>query len=461
MDTTLKLSDIEMKFSILSGIILFFSSTAFSQQILEDYIREGLESNLGNVKLQADYQRSLAVLQEARRMYGPQIDVIGNYNRNFQEGIAVEDQQGLGDLLEDSNSVTFEDGKLYYPPKNFYKGGIQLMQPVFVPELKHNKAMYTAQSEAARATLEDFKTELSASIAIAYYQYLESIAMEKVLEEGLKLAEKNLSSTEKLIALHKATKDALYRAKSNVEDVKKQIRNAQNTVQNSKYYFNFLLNRDAHALIAIDEKLQFDASARYQVLKTEDTLSAYKLENIKKNQEALEAQARLIRSNHLPDVNLQAFGGIQGVELDFDNDRLKMAQVQLSLKWNIFNSGTNKAKYRQNQEQQESLQAQYQMKQQELQMKELQNFGDIMTHLENYVSVKSTYENARIYYETVYEKYLLGSASILELTDAQSQLLKAHQDQIDWYYQLHMDQAAYLKETGKTLSIVPYDESKK
>ncbi|UII25662.1 TolC family protein [Fulvivirga maritima] len=439
---------------LVISVLILVASPSLAQDILESYIDEGISSNLQINALNANYEKSLAALLEIKRKYGPQADVIASYTRNIREGIPFENNEGLAGVIENSNLGNISNGELYLPPQNMYSGGLQVTQPIYIPELKYQKAVYKSQSEAVAANLSDFKTELRATIEEAYYQYLECLTIEKVIKDGLKLAQKNEEAILKLIVVNIETKDALYKAKYNVASIEGQLRDASTAKRNSQYYFNFLLNRPFTDLIEIDNAYILDEKANYRVTRQADSLSSYKLNTIQKQQEAYEAESKLIKSNSLPDIQFKAFGGIQGSQLDFDNERLPMAQLQLSLSWNIFNSGINKAKSYQNYWQLEELKTQYALQKNELEMNERRHYAELQTHTENFSSVTSSYKYAKEYYETVLKKYQLGSASILELTDAQTQLLKADKDRASWFYQLHKEKAQYLKETGNTILIL-------
>lgn len=441
---------------VLVGLLfIVFISNLSAQTILDSYIQEGIENNLQSLQLQADYNKALEALTEAKRMYGPTVDAVGNYTHTFRDGIPLEGSAlGISDLINNSNMGSVKGGKLYIPAPDMYNAGIQLTQPVFIPELKYQAKINLASSEVAKASLEDFKVALAADISNAYYGYLYALSLKEIVLEGEKLAQKNLISTEKLITQQKATKDALYKAKSGVADVEKQLNDVNNLLSKSAQYFNFLLNRNLNEPIEKDDTLVFDNQKEYRVAFISDTLNNYKLGVLEKKQEVLETQHSLINSNHLPDISLSAFGGFQGNQVDFDNSRFKTANVQLSFKWNIFNSGVNKSKVRQVEWDQDKLASQYEMQKELLTLKEMQYSGDINTQLANYNAIKSNVQNAQVYYETVFKKYELGTASVLELTDAQSSLLTTEKDELSWYYELQQLTTAYLKETGKQITIL-------
>jgi len=59
-----------------------------------------------------------------------------------------------------------------------------------------------------------------------------------------------------------------------------------------------------------------------------------------------------------------------------------------------------------------------------------------------------------VYYNAVEQKFQQGMATILELTDAEEQLLQSDANNYTWYYQLLVQTANYQKTTGKTIQII-------
>ena len=140
--------------------------------------------------------------------------------------------------------------------------------------------------------------------------------------------------------------------------------------------------------------------------------------------------------------------------MDFEQERNYIGQIQVSLKWNLFNSGVNKAKSRQAVFQLEGLKLQYEQQQNQLALNEMNALNDVTTELRNHTSVKDSYTNALVYYSAVEQKFQQDMASILELTDAEEQLLQSNANNYMWYYQLLVQTANYQKTTGKTIKII-------
>lgn len=446
---------------VITLFMLLITTTMNAQQLLNNYVQEGLHSNAGVKQRGADYTKALWALKEAKRMYGPSLDVVASYTHTFREGtpLPAEDSssalsRGLHELLESSNTALIKDNKLYFPPPDQISAGLQLTQTIYSAELRYNRDIKDAGWQGASAQLEDFKTSLEADIRSAYFQYLEAYYIKNVLEDGMRIALKNLQSVENLIANQKATKDALYKAKANVSLVATKQRNADNSLLKAQYYFNFLLNRDINTAINIDSAYVFNQEKTY-VLHKEETSTGhqYQLDYIRYSSMAAGSQMKLLNTNKLPQIQFSTFAGLQTMSFSQDVAQRPMVQLKLSMKWNLFNTGVNNAKYKQASMQQQSIEQQYVQQEQQLLLKENSSYSDISTQLNNYASVSDSYLNAVVYYKAIAEKFDLGMAGMLDLTDAENQLLQANIDRQQWYYDLQIKTADYLKATGKKISI--------
>lgn len=446
---------------VITLFMLLFTTTMNAQQLLNNYVQEGLHSNAGVKQRDADYTKALWALKEAKRMYGPNIDAVTSYTHTFREGTPLQAEdtssaisKGLYELLEGSNTGFIKDNKLYFPPTDQLLAGIQLTQTVYNAEIRYNRDIKEAGWQSTGAQLEDYKVSLEAEIRSAYFQYLEAYYIKKVLEDGIRIAQKSLHSVENLIANQKATKDALYKAKANVSLMVTKQRNAYNSLLKAQYYFNFLLNRNISTAVNIDSAYVFDPGKKYVLQKGEtSTGHQYQLDYIRYSSMAAGLQMKLLNTNKLPQIQFSTFAGLQTQSFSQDVAQRPMVQMKLSFKWNLFNTGVNNAKYKQAAMQQESIQLQYAQQEQQLLLKENSSYSDINTQLDNYASVSDTYLNAVVYYKAMAEKFDLGMAGMLDLTDAENQLLQADIDRQQWYYDLQIKTADYLKATGKKISI--------
>ncbi len=440
---------------------LLFFEAGLSQNILHSYVEEGLNNNLNTQQLTANYEKAVWGLKEAKRLYAPSVDFVASYEHLFRKPYDLNKEidnpvlSGLLDFINTLDNSYIDDGKLYYPARNSYLAGVQLTQTIFNKELAYNKQMKESGSRSVQAQLEDFKTELEAEIQSAYFTYLQAHFVKECISQSLVLTKKNLQGIENLIAQQKVTKEVLYKARTNVSNREAQLRNAENKETKAQNYFNFLLNRSLDSGIEIDVAYIYEQSARYELGQESKSNpdNEYRLSHIRSMMDYTIAQQNMIRANALPKIQFGALAGYRGTRLDFEQGRNYIGQVQVSLKWNLFNSGVNKAKSRQAAFQLHGLKLQYEQQQNQLALSEMNALNDVTTELRNYPSVKDNYNNAMVYYNAVEQKFRQGMATILELTDAEEQLLQSDANNYKWYYQLLIQTANFQKTTGKRLII--------
>jgi len=440
-----------IKFLCICAMGGFSLSKADAQSLLKAYTEEGIANNLNLQQLSADYQKALWALTEAKRNYGPSVDATGQYKRVFREGLTVP--SNLQSMLNDINLNNIQDGKIYFPAQQQFTAGLEVNQTLYNAQLKYNKALQQKNTEIGQAKVEDFKIALEAEIRTAYFQYLQSVQVRKARETGLVLAEKNLGAVEKLIQAQKATKDVLYKSRANVSDMQQTVTNAGKDQQQAALYFNFLRNVPLETIIKTDSAYLFVGGTFH--LKPMDTtlINPYNLAYLEKTSEAAGLQMKLVNAQKQPAIQLKGFGGFRGQEINLDNSHLPIAQIQASLKWNLFDNGVRKAKYKQAALAKDQTEYQYQLQASQLKMADATAYTDMKAQLSNYKAVQDAYTNANVYYDAVHQKFLLGAASILDLSDAQTGLVQAATLREVWYYDLLKKEEAYKKATGKTIEI--------
>lgn len=445
--------------TLLLFINIFCGSICTAQEILAKYIQQGVESNLNIQKLKSDYQTALWALKESKRMFGPTVDFAGNYNRNLRSPIDIP-QNGVPekfiDFLNQLQTTSSDHGKLYFPPRNQFSGAVQVSQSLFNRTLDYQAAIKNSERKASENLLEDYKTELKAEITLAYFRYLQACQQKEILTESVVLTRDKMISIGQLIDQHKLTRDALYKGRTDQDRLAARIAQTENERLKSKNYFNFLLNKDQADSVLIDQDCLFNAKSRYTVenLPVEDSAAGYRLNYLSNREKSVGLQQKLIKAQLLPVLQFNGRAGISGTQFSLDNPRLPFSTLQLSMKWNLFSSGVNHAKFQQAQFTQQSIHAQYEQTKSQLKLQELAAISDVNTQLGSYTAVSSARLNSEKYFQAVNERFQLGMASTLELFDAKSQLLEADLERLQWYYNLQTAISTYQKNTGKTIKLI-------
>jgi len=428
-------------------LILLFGFQAFlliqkvnAQQIIDHYIQVGISSNLNGQRLSKDIERSIWALRESKRLYGPTVDFVANHKLNYKKPINLNEgglASSLSGFLEQAQLGFVKDGNLYFPPRNQFADLLQVNQTVFNKPLDYQVDIRKAEQALAENKILDFKIELETAIRSAYLSFLQANEFTSVYKENLEISKLQLGFTEKLLAENRITRDAKYRALANIEKAQADLNSAQTGLNAASTYFNFLLNKPLDAEIEIDHEMLLNIHAKYGLLSSEQNEEfTYKINDLAIQEKQAGLVEQQIRAQALPILVFQAQGGIQGINYDLSNSRLPVFSAGLSLKWNLFNSGTRSTEIQQAKLKNESLTIQKDYIQKEFEQQRHTGYNKLVNQIKNYQAVNAAKTNSEKYLDAVQQKYNEGLSSVIELYDAQDQKLQTSITEISWYYDL-------------------------
>jgi len=272
------------RYCVIASLILMACSFAQAQNpVLEKYIMEGLESNLGLKQKQLDYAVNLAALKEARGLFFPDISFNARYTLaeggrmiEFPVGDMLNPVYSTLNMLTGTNDfpqIENQTFPFYRPTEQETK--LSLVQPIFNSDLIQNYHIKKQYAEIAQIDLDRYERELIKEISKAYYEYQKAHKLVALADTSLALVAENLRVSQRLFENDKVTVDAVYRSESELSKVEVQRAQANNMLEASRAYFNFLLNRDLFlrycqliCRTGILELLQSDHAILVQVLRT-------------------------------------------------------------------------------------------------------------------------------------------------------------------------------------------------
>ncbi|MCJ7681913.1 MAG: TolC family protein, partial [Candidatus Aminicenantes bacterium] len=343
---------------LLPGLLSGGKSVSGGESVLDTYIRTGLSDNLALRQHQFSLEKSLAALNEAKRMFYPTIAVQARYTR-AGGGRLIEFP--IGDLMNpvysSLNDLYRLQGMSSDFPTNlqnerfpFYRSQeqetkIRLVQPLVQPALHHNVKIRSGLSDADRAKMSAFARELVGEIQTAYYNYLKSHGVFDLLEKTEELLQENLRVSDNLVRLGKATEDTVFRARAEIADLEQKRAEAEKNESMARSYFNFLLNRE------LDEEIEIVQSLSVPPLSPDDLEAAVHNALLKRDEfRQLDAvigitgqQEKLAGAAYLPTLTAVVDYGFQGERYSLAKDD-DYWMASLVFEWNIFDGGRNKAK---------------------------------------------------------------------------------------------------------------------
>lgn len=423
-----------MKHYVLGLIIFSLSITMVAGQThpLEDYIKEGLQSNLGLKQKQLDYSSNLSVLKEARGLFLPDLSLNARYTVaaggrtiDFPVGDMLNPVYSTLNMLTSSESFPqIENQTVPFLRPTEHETKVTLIQPIFSTEIIQNYRIRKQYTEIARIDVDRYKRELVREITKAYYEYQKASNLVWLADTTLALVTENLRVSQRLFENDKVTIDAVYRSESELSKVEVQRAQTNNLFEASRSYFNFLLNRP------LDTPVELQTQVPVPLVINLDEASLLAIQNrdelmqIEQYQQLNDHVTELHRGKNIPGLYGVVDYGFQGEQYSFTSDD-DFAMASLVMKWNLFQGSTNREKVKQAKIDGEKLDEIYSETQQQIKLEVINYYYALQTAFESVQSAQKQTRSAVRAYELINIKYQEGQSSLLELLDARSSLTSA------------------------------------
>ncbi|MEQ1802297.1 MAG: TolC family protein [Gammaproteobacteria bacterium] len=321
------------------------------QAILDDYVREALASNLTLRSQGFDVERQLAVLEEARSRFLPQVGLDARYS--WADG-GRELELPVGDLVNPAYQTLNEllvangqaprfsdvsDSSFLFLREREQDTRLTLRQPLYAPAIP-------AAFRAQRATLDSttfarqaLARRLERDVTVGYLDWLRARSSVEIVASSLGLLQENLRVNDSLYANGRITQDQVLRARAELLEVQQQLREATNLTSRSQQLVNFLLNRnlDGPLEVASIESRGAAWTEASRVDADEDLRASAldrrpELRELEALEQAAGFQVDQERAARKPRVSIGVDGGIQGEDYDFGSGyNFGIASVQLTL----------------------------------------------------------------------------------------------------------------------------------
>jgi outer membrane protein TolC len=406
--------------------------------VIDEYVRQGLQSNLSLRAQSLEVERSSAALDEARARYFPEAAVAARYTR--AEGGRTIDLP-LGDALNPAyqtlNDLLVAQGQQPQFPVvanetiPFLREREQdtrvtlrmpLVAPVIPAAVRAQRELLGA-SEYARTAL---ARRLKRDITVGYLDWLSAMRTRGIVDASVSLLNENLRVNDSLFRNGKITQDQVLRARAELLAVTQQSREAQNLARQAQSFLNFLLNRPLdtpleEADVAADVSATTRALAELRSAALENRPEVEQLKHLAR---ASEAQVNVARADRWPTLSLGADGGIQGEEYEFGRGS-NFATVSLLLNWTFFDGGARRAAVRQANATARKTHAQLDELTQQVQLEVQQSLDRLNTSADSLATAEARAEAARAAFRIASRKRDEGAISQVEFIDARSSLTSA------------------------------------
>jgi outer membrane protein TolC len=397
-----------------------------AQNVLDQYVEEGLKSNLVLQEKNLTLQQAEQSLQIARSYFLPSVNLLADYTSG--EGgrsIAVP----IGDLLNpvyaSLNQLTqsdrfpqVENVNQNFFPKNFYDARVRTFLPIVNTDLYVNKTIQSQQIVLRQYEVDVYKRQLVLNIKSAYFQYLAAEAAVHIYESALTLVRKNVAVNESLLKNGKSLPATVLRSRSEEERVGSDLNSARNGVINARRYFNFLLNKE------LDTPINDQYVPTGMLLVDTIKVSVNRREEVRmllQTNEINQSSLRLNRLSRLPKINAFLDLGSQASDWQYNNDsRYYLVGVQFSLP--IFQGFRTNMNIRQNKLNIQRTELSLRNTTRQLEMAAEIAQSDLQTAHQNLLAAEQQLKSAQSYFNLLDKGYQQGVYSLIEFLDARNQL---------------------------------------
>lgn len=399
-----------------------------AQTKLDTYIDYGLSHNLVLEQKQVSLQQAENSLSIARSFFLPSVNLLADYTTG-DGGRSIEFPIGdllnpvystLNQLTQSDEFPQLENVQTNFFPKNFYDTRVRTSLPLINTDLYYNKTIQGQKLLLQEYEVDSYRRQLVMDIKTAYYNHLSALAAEKIHENALTLVNKNIEVNESLLRNGKTLPANLLRVKSEGEKVKAELNNARNQVQNSRMYFNFLLNRNLEDPIDVEEVPVLISSEVEPV----SIQSREELAMLKTISEINNSTVQMYKMSRLPKVNAFVDVGSQAYNWEFDDQsRYYLAGIQLSMP--IFQGFRNNQQISQTRLELRKSELNHRNTEAALQVQADAARNNLLNAQQNLLASREQLVSARSYFSLVEKGYQHGINTQIEFIDARNQLTNA------------------------------------
>jgi outer membrane protein TolC len=420
------------KLVFLPLLIGLATNAALAQSdVLDGYVREGLERSPAVRQQQFVLQKSLAALYEARGLYRPTVAFNTTYS-TAQGGRTLFFP--VGDLINplyyktglapmDSKPIPNVDEQLV--PKNFYDMRVKTSMPLVNAEIKYNRLIRQQQVGVQEVEIQLLKRELVKEIKVAYFNFLKAAEAVRIYENARGLLLESQRVNQALVTNQMANPTVLLRSRNEIGKMDADIAAAEATRQNAAAYLNYLLTRDLAAPVTVDTTFRQPVFTEALTAGTRE-----ELDGLRRAVALSETAVQLSQAYRTPRLGLGLDLGAQGFVNDIDLRKNPFWLLGISFDLPIYTGGRNQAKVRQARADVSAAQTQLEQVTNQLALQAETARTSFRSSRQVFESRRLQVETAERYYRDQFRRYREGQTTFIELLDAQTQITTANLQQV-------------------------------
>jgi outer membrane protein TolC len=387
------------------------------ERVAQSLVAEALAANLELDQAELNVDARLAVLDQARAEYLPQIDL----------QLRFTDANGGRTIEVPALGIDFR-----FLREREQESFVRLTQPIYDARRAAEKRGAGYAWDASRHGLEAYRLRLARDVRQAYYRWLTARESIGVLEATAGLARENERVNDSLYRNGKVTKDLRLSAEAEHLEITQQLLRARAAEDLARRYLNLLCNapldREPEAPVVTDADLprmaQGIPTARGVALEQRAVDRRAELRELDSGIAASGEAESAARAAFKPQLAFAVDAGTQGEEWDYSvEDSFVLASV--ILRFNLFNGGGDRAAIREARARTAGLTAGRQLAEQQIRIEVQEAITDLEVAEASLETASRRVEAADAAYAIIAKKRDLGQVSSAEYLDAQRALTQA------------------------------------
>ena len=387
------------------------------ERVAQSLVAEALAANLELDQAELNVDARLAVLDQARAEYLPQIDL----------QLRFTDANGGRTIEVPALGIDFR-----FLREREQESFVRLTQPIYDARLAAAKRGAGYAWDASRHGLEAYRLRLARDVRQAYYRWLTARESIGVLEATAGLARENERVNDSLYRNGKVTKDLRLSAEAEHLEITQQLLRARAAEDLARRYLNLLCNapldREPEAPAVTDSDLPRMAhripTTRGVALEQRAVDRRAELRELDSGIAASGEAESAARAAFKPQLAFAVDAGTQGEEWDYSvEDSYVLASV--ILRFNLFNGGGDRAAIREARARTAGLTAGRQLAEQQIRIEVQEAITDLEVAEASLETASRRIEAAEAAYTIIAKKRDLGQVSSAEYLDAQRALTQA------------------------------------
>ncbi len=423
------------KYLIINVLCVFSVFAKAQNNILPDYIKQGLAQN--NLLKQQDnlQQKANSAISEANDLKKPQVNFNFNYTLaaggreiNFPIGDLLNPVYGTlnQQLISAGKAPQFpvlENQKVRFLPNNFYDARVRTIYPIYNPDIALNKENKSLMLSFMKPDKEIIAKDLERDIKIAYYKYLQTIEGLKIVNNAISLLNEVKRINESMVRNDIAIPSILLRVKNDIAKVEAQKIELLNNQKNAKLYFNTLINSNLESEINVDTT--FFSTKKNENFQTQkiDVSNRAELAKMNEGLKLLALKSKFEQSFSKPRIGSFLDLGSQG--FIYKNGFKLYGLAGVTLEYPIYDGGKNKKRIEQAQLDINALEEQKEYVTKQLTLQETVAQNNLNAAQEILATTDAQVDMTKRYFRDVQKRFREGQAIYLEVSDAHTQLLNA------------------------------------